>query len=50
MTGKHSIEVPAPVTGQYVVEVRVHSDGGDGEVAQVKIPGGWALNMSEFET
>ncbi|XP_048355503.1 contactin-1 isoform X1 [Sphaerodactylus townsendi] len=38
-TGKHYIEVPAPVKGQYVVEVRVHSDGGDGEVAQVKIPG-----------
>ncbi|XP_066489779.1 contactin-1 [Tiliqua scincoides] len=38
-TGKHYIEVPAPVKGQYVVEVRVHSEGGDGEVAQVKIPG-----------
>ncbi|XP_061495933.1 contactin-1 isoform X2 [Rhineura floridana] len=37
-TGKHYIEVPAPVKGQYVVEVRVHSEGGDGEVAQVKIP------------
>ncbi|XP_062838550.1 contactin-1 [Anolis carolinensis] len=38
-TGKHFIEVPAPLKGQYVVEVRVHSEGGDGEVAQVKIPG-----------
>uniref|UniRef100_A0A8D0CE76 Contactin 1 n=1 Tax=Salvator merianae TaxID=96440 RepID=A0A8D0CE76_SALMN len=38
-TGKHYIEVPAPEKGQYVVEVRVYSEGGDGEVAQVKIPG-----------
>ncbi|KAJ7329753.1 hypothetical protein JRQ81_015927 [Phrynocephalus forsythii] len=38
-TGKHYIEVPAPLKGQYVVEVRVHSEGGDGEVAQVRIPG-----------
>uniref|UniRef100_A0A670ZM26 Contactin 1 n=1 Tax=Pseudonaja textilis TaxID=8673 RepID=A0A670ZM26_PSETE len=32
-TGNHYIEVPAPIKGQYVVEVRVHSEGGDGEVA-----------------
>uniref|UniRef100_A0A670ZM19 Contactin 1 n=1 Tax=Pseudonaja textilis TaxID=8673 RepID=A0A670ZM19_PSETE len=38
-TGNHYIEVPAPIKGQYVVEVRVHSEGGDGEVAHVKIPG-----------
>ncbi|XP_039196610.1 contactin-1 isoform X3 [Crotalus tigris] len=38
-TGNHYIEVPAPVKGQYIVEVRVHSEGGDGEVALVKIPG-----------
>uniref|UniRef100_A0A670ZLQ6 Contactin 1 n=1 Tax=Pseudonaja textilis TaxID=8673 RepID=A0A670ZLQ6_PSETE len=37
-TGNHYIEVPAPIKGQYVVEVRVHSEGGDGEVAHVKIP------------
>ncbi|KAL7982657.1 hypothetical protein Chor_010255, partial [Crotalus horridus] len=37
-TGNHYIEVPAPVKGQYIVEVRVHSEGGDGEVALVKIP------------
>ncbi|XP_053114234.1 contactin-1 isoform X2 [Hemicordylus capensis] len=39
VTGKHYIEVPAPVKNQYVVEVRAHSEGGDGEVAQVLIPG-----------
>uniref|UniRef100_A0A670JCW8 Contactin 1 n=1 Tax=Podarcis muralis TaxID=64176 RepID=A0A670JCW8_PODMU len=47
-TGKHYIEVPAPVKGQYVVEVRVHSEGGDGEVAQVKIPGSLSLNPVVF--
>uniref|UniRef100_A0A7M4FX32 Contactin 1 n=1 Tax=Crocodylus porosus TaxID=8502 RepID=A0A7M4FX32_CROPO len=39
-TGKHSIEVPVPRDGEYVVEVRAHSKGGDGEVAQIKISGG----------
>ncbi|EHB08407.1 Contactin-1 [Heterocephalus glaber] len=38
-THKHSIEVPIPRDGQYVVEVRAHSDGGDGVVSQVKISG-----------
>ncbi|KAM4676290.1 contactin-1 [Discoglossus pictus] len=38
-TGKHYVEVPAPKEGQYVVEVRAHSEGGDGAVAEIKIPG-----------
>ncbi|KAB0378542.1 hypothetical protein FD755_010120 [Muntiacus reevesi] len=38
-THKHSIEVPIPRNGEYVVEVRAHSDGGDGVVSQVKISG-----------
>lgn len=38
-THKHSIEVPIPRDGEYVVEVRAHSDGGDGVVSQVKISG-----------
>uniref|UniRef100_A0A8U7MU43 Contactin-1 n=1 Tax=Corvus moneduloides TaxID=1196302 RepID=A0A8U7MU43_CORMO len=38
-TGKHMIEVPVPSDGEYVVEVRAHSEGGDGEVAQIKISG-----------
>lgn len=38
-TGKHTIEVPVPSDGEYVVEVRAHSEGGDGEVAQIKISG-----------
>uniref|UniRef100_A0A8D1SVC1 Fibronectin type-III domain-containing protein n=1 Tax=Sus scrofa TaxID=9823 RepID=A0A8D1SVC1_PIG len=33
-THKHSIEVPIPRDGEYVVEVRAHSDGGDGVVSQ----------------
>ncbi|KAI4576700.1 hypothetical protein MJT46_002535 [Ovis ammon polii x Ovis aries] len=36
-THKHSIEVPIPRDGEYVVEVRAHSDGGDGVVSQVRI-------------
>ncbi|KAM9171705.1 contactin-1 [Pangshura tecta] len=38
-TGTHSIELPVPRDGEYVVEVRAHSEGGDGEVAQIKISG-----------
>lgn len=41
-TGKHTIEVPVPSDGEYVVEVRAHSEGGDGEVAQIKISGATA--------
>ncbi|XP_072002973.1 contactin-1 [Engystomops pustulosus] len=36
-TGEHSLEVPAPMEGEYIVEVRAHSEGGDGEVAYVKL-------------
>lgn len=45
-THKHSIEVPIPRDGEYVVEVRAHSDGGDGVVSQVKISGKSALKTS----
>ncbi|XP_030404824.1 contactin-1 isoform X2 [Gopherus evgoodei] len=38
-TGTHSIELPVPRDGEYIVEVRAHSEGGDGEVAQIKISG-----------
>lgn len=36
-TGKHYVEVPAPKEGEYVVEVRASSEGGDGAVALIKI-------------
>ncbi|XP_038625869.1 contactin-1 isoform X2 [Tachyglossus aculeatus] len=39
-TGSHSIEVPIPRDGQYVVEIRAHSEGGDGVVSQIKISAG----------
>lgn len=45
-THKHSIEVPIPRDGEYVVEVRAHSDGGDGVVSQVKISGVSTLSPS----
>ncbi|MGH0122953.1 UNVERIFIED_CONTAM: hypothetical protein FKN15_065005 [Acipenser sinensis] len=38
-TGKHYIDVPVPKDGEYIVEVRAQSEGGDGAVAQVKITG-----------
>ncbi|MGH0175049.1 UNVERIFIED_CONTAM: hypothetical protein FKN15_070022 [Acipenser sinensis] len=34
-TGKHYIDIPVPKDGEYIVEVRAHSEGGDGAVAQV---------------
>ncbi|KAK6317847.1 hypothetical protein J4Q44_G00111380 [Coregonus suidteri] len=39
-TGKRSIDLPMPKDGDCVVEVRAHSEGGDGAVAQVRISGG----------
>ncbi|KAG5845127.1 hypothetical protein ANANG_G00135550 [Anguilla anguilla] len=39
-TRKHYIDLPAPIKGDYVVEVRAHSEGGDGAVAAVRISGG----------
>uniref|UniRef100_A0A674F8F6 Contactin 1 n=1 Tax=Salmo trutta TaxID=8032 RepID=A0A674F8F6_SALTR len=38
-TGKRSIDLPMPRDGDCVVEVRAHSEGGDGAVAQVRISG-----------
>lgn len=37
-TGKHSIDLPI-MKGQYLVEVRAHSAGGDGAVAQLRVSG-----------
>ncbi|XP_075863295.1 contactin-1 isoform X1 [Microcebus murinus] len=45
-THKHSIQVPIPRDGEYVVEVRAHSEGGDGVVSQVKISGASTLSPS----
>ncbi|XP_028666776.2 contactin-1 isoform X1 [Erpetoichthys calabaricus] len=38
-TGKHFIDIPLHKDGDYIVEVRAHSAGGDGAVAQVRIEG-----------
>lgn len=38
-TNKHFIELPLYKDGDYLVEVRAQSEGGDGAVAQVRIPG-----------
>ncbi|XP_044132974.1 contactin-1 [Bufo gargarizans] len=36
-TGEHTLEVPAPREGECIVEVRAHSEGGDGAVAYIKL-------------
>ncbi|XP_043084508.1 contactin-1a [Puntigrus tetrazona] len=41
-TIKHSIELPIK-KGDYLVEVRAHSEGGDGAVAQVRVAGAAVL-------
>ncbi|TRY56953.1 hypothetical protein DNTS_023886 [Danionella cerebrum] len=41
-TEKHSIDLPL-MKGLYLVEVRAHSEGGDGAVAQVRITGSSSL-------
>ncbi|XP_037539657.1 contactin-1a [Nematolebias whitei] len=39
-TSKKYIELPLPADGEYVVEVRAHTEGGDGAVAQISVQGG----------
>ncbi|XP_073506814.1 contactin-1-like isoform X2 [Phyllobates terribilis] len=36
-TGDHRLEVPIPREGECIVEVRAHSEGGDGAVAYIKL-------------
>lgn len=38
-TGKWYIDLPMHKDGDYIVEVRAYSEGGDGAVAQVRISG-----------
>ncbi|XP_071350262.1 contactin-1a-like [Trachinotus anak] len=38
-TSRRYIDLPLPADGNYVVEVRAHSEGGDGAVAQIHITG-----------
>ncbi|XP_064807361.1 contactin-1a-like [Oncorhynchus masou masou] len=42
-TGKRSIDLPMHKDGDYIVEVRAHSKGGDGAVAQIRISGGGVM-------
>ncbi|XP_036432204.1 contactin-1a isoform X1 [Colossoma macropomum] len=42
-TDKQYIDLPMRKDGDYLVEVRAHSEGGDGAVAQVRISGGGVL-------
>ncbi|KAG9342245.1 hypothetical protein JZ751_016747 [Albula glossodonta] len=42
-TGKHYIDLPRPLFGDYVVEVRARTIGGDGAVARIRISAKAAL-------
>uniref|UniRef100_UPI003AACDCA7 contactin-1a-like n=1 Tax=Centroberyx gerrardi TaxID=166262 RepID=UPI003AACDCA7 len=42
-TSKRYIDLPVYTDGNYVVEVRAHSEGGDGAVAQIPITGGGVM-------
>ncbi|XP_041933918.1 neuronal cell adhesion molecule a isoform X7 [Alosa sapidissima] len=38
-TGRHYIDFPYPETGDWVIEVRAHCEGGDGPVGRVSVQG-----------
>lgn len=38
-TIKRSIDLPLPANGNYVVEVRAHTEGGDGAMAKIQVAG-----------
>ncbi|XP_068132653.1 contactin-1 [Hyperolius riggenbachi] len=44
-TGQHSVQLPIPKEGEYIVEVRAHSEGGDGAVAFIKLDSSDAAGM-----
>ncbi|XP_008304413.1 contactin-1a-like isoform X2 [Stegastes partitus] len=39
-TSRRYIDLPLPADGNYVVEVRAHTEGGDGAMAQIHLTGG----------
>lgn len=41
-TIKRSIDLPLPANGNYVVEVRAHTEGGDGAMTKIQVTGGGA--------
>ncbi|KAI1883426.1 hypothetical protein AGOR_G00231310 [Albula goreensis] len=47
-TGKHNIDLPIPKEGDYVAEVRAHSEGGDGAKTEVRISGGAVLSVQSL--
>ncbi|XP_075905735.1 contactin-1a [Nelusetta ayraudi] len=49
-TSKQSIDVERPKEGDFVVEVRAHTEGGDGAVAQIKIAGGGPVAAQALST
>lgn len=46
-TSRRYIDLPLPSEGNYVVEVRAHTEGGDGAVAQIQITG-YNLHLLHF--
>ncbi|XP_007244394.3 contactin-1a [Astyanax mexicanus] len=47
-TTKQSIDLPMHKDGDYLVEVRAHSEGGDGAVAQVRISAGGIMTAQSL--
>lgn len=43
-TSRRYIDLPMPTDGNYVVEVRAHTEGGDGAVAKIDITGGGVVS------
>ncbi|KAJ8269782.1 hypothetical protein COCON_G00123890 [Conger conger] len=48
LTQKHYIDLPVHKGGDYVVEVRARTEGGDGAVAAVRISGGAVMASQSF--
>lgn len=45
-TGKHYMDFPVPTEGDFVVEVRARSEGGDGPISRVRISGDSACSIA----
>ncbi|XP_048866322.1 contactin 1b isoform X1 [Brienomyrus brachyistius] len=47
-TGKHYMDFPVPTEGDFLVEVRARSEGGDGPISRVRISAGGVLSAQSF--
>ncbi|XP_008310156.1 contactin-1a [Cynoglossus semilaevis] len=47
-TSRRYIDLPLPQDGNYIVEVRAHTEGGDGAVARIHITGGGVMSAQSL--